>query len=59
MDDSQIGYYVSATEQRPPGPPSDPDDVGVGSTEPEPIDHADKDRDDGPGDPQVLVAMET
>lgn len=58
LGDDENSYYVAATEKRPP--PPGPDDGGVGSTQAPSIDDAaDRKEDKGPGDPQVLVAMET
>lgn len=57
MDDEENAKYVAATEQRPP--PPDDQDGGTGSTEPKTIDDFEDKAKDGPGDPQVLVAMET
>lgn len=60
LDDSEIAYYVAATEKRSPGPPPGPGDGGAGSVTPPSIDQEANKRDDkGPADPQVLVAMET
>jgi len=59
LSDKENTYYVTATDKRPPGSPPPPEDVGVGSTLPPPIDHDDKDTDDSRPDPQVQVAMET
>lgn len=60
LDDSENTYYVAAAEKRSPGPPPGPDDGGAGSSEPPTVDDAaDKKQERGPGDPQVLVAMET
>lgn len=60
LSDDENSYYVTATEKRPPGPPPPgPSEGGAGSTEPPSIDDGVKKEDKGPGDPQVLVAMET
>lgn len=59
LDDEENSYYVAATEKRPPGPPPGPDDAGVGSTLPPTIDDGVPKPDEGLGDPQVQVAMET
>lgn len=61
LNDEENNYYVSATEKRTPGPPPGPDDSGsgAGSSQPPNIDDGVPKPDEGPGDPQVQVAMET
>lgn len=58
LNDDENGYYVSATEKRPPPPGPGPDDADAGGTLPPTIDDGVKEEQKPPGDPQVQVAME-